>query len=174
MVALNTKLNSDWVLWNTKGYKRRKFKGSGLRIAGKLTKLITKLIHKFTKLSKKGFSMECLITDFSRISGITASICFLGCRLGTGHQDPSISQIFLKFPYILIFWALEFAPYRANRHCVKSVQRQSFFWSAFSRIRTEYGDILRISPYSVRMRENTDQKKLRLSAIFTQWKAISR
>ena len=40
------------------------------------------------------------------------------------------------------------------------------FWSAFSRIRTEYGDIrsispygeiLRISPYSVRMRENVDQ-----------------
>ena len=25
---------------------------------------------------------------------------------------------------------------------------------AFSRIRTEYGEILRISPYSVRMREN--------------------
>ena len=33
-----------------------------------------------------------------------------------------------------------------------------FFWSAFSRIRTEYGDILRISPYSVQMQENTDQK----------------
>ena len=28
---------------------------------------------------------------------------------------------------------------------------------AFSRIRTEYGEILRISPYSVRMRENADQ-----------------
>ena len=31
-----------------------------------------------------------------------------------------------------------------------------FFRSVFSRIRTE--EILRISPYSVRMRENTDQK----------------
>ena len=31
------------------------------------------------------------------------------------------------------------------------------FWSVFSCIRTEYGDILRLSPYSVRMRENTDQ-----------------
>ena len=30
-------------------------------------------------------------------------------------------------------------------------------WSAFSRIRTEYGDILRISPYLVQMPENTDQ-----------------
>ena len=45
----------------------------------------------------------------------------------------------------------------------------SFFWSIFSRIRTEYGEILRISPYSVRMRENTDQKKLRIWTLFTQW-----
>ena len=33
-----------------------------------------------------------------------------------------------------------------------------FFWSVFSQIRTEYGEILQISPYSVRMRETTDQK----------------
>ena len=33
-----------------------------------------------------------------------------------------------------------------------------FFWSAFSRIWTEYGEIRSISPYSVRMRENADQK----------------
>ena len=31
------------------------------------------------------------------------------------------------------------------------------FWSAFSSIRTAYGEIFRISPYSVRMRENTGQ-----------------
>ena len=28
------------------------------------------------------------------------------------------------------------------------------FWSAFSRIRTEYGEIFRTSPYSVQMQEN--------------------
>ena len=33
-----------------------------------------------------------------------------------------------------------------------------FFWSLFSRIRIEYEQILCISPYSVRMRKNTDQK----------------
>ena len=32
---------------------------------------------------------------------------------------------------------------------------------------TEYGEILRISLYSVRMRENTDQKKLRIWTHFT-------
>ena len=31
------------------------------------------------------------------------------------------------------------------------------FWSGFFRIWIEHGDILRISPYSVRMRENADQ-----------------
>ena len=31
------------------------------------------------------------------------------------------------------------------------------FWSTFARIRIEYGEILPISPYSVQMRENTDQ-----------------
>ena len=31
------------------------------------------------------------------------------------------------------------------------------FWSVLSRIRTEYGKILRISPYSVQMQENADQ-----------------
>ena len=31
------------------------------------------------------------------------------------------------------------------------------FWSVFSRIRTEHEEILRMSPYSVRMQENTDQ-----------------
>ena len=33
-----------------------------------------------------------------------------------------------------------------------------FFWSAFSRVRTEYEGIRSICPYSVRMLENTDQK----------------
>ena len=31
------------------------------------------------------------------------------------------------------------------------------FWSVLSHIRTEYGEICSISPYSVKMRENADQ-----------------
>ena len=41
-------------------------------------------------------------------------------------------------------------------------QIRSNFWSLCSLIRTEYGEILCISPYSVRMRESTDQKLLRI------------
>ena len=42
--------------------------------------------------------------------------------------------------------------YRLER-CLYS----ELFWSIFSRIRNEYGEIRSISPYLVRMRENTDQ-----------------
>ena len=48
-----------------------------------------------------------------------------------------------------------------NPHCVKTVQIRSFFWSVFSRTRTEYGEIFR-------MRKNTDQKKLCIWILFTQ------
>ena len=41
---------------------------------------------------------------------------------------------------------------------MKSVQIRSYFWSVFSRIQTEYGEIRRISSYSDRIRKNTDQK----------------
>ena len=53
-------------------------------------------------------------------------------------------------------------------HCVKCVQTWSFFWSVFSRIPTDYGEIRSISPYSVQIRENTDQKKLRIWTFLTQ------
>ena len=46
-------------------------------------------------------------------------------------------------------------------HYAKSVQIRSFFWSGS------------ISPYSVRMQENTDQKKLRVWTLFTQWSFTS-
>ena len=53
-------------------------------------------------------------------------------------------------------------------HCVKSFQIRRFFWSVFSAIWTEYGDLRSKSPYSVRIRENTDQKILRIWALFKQ------
>ena len=45
---------------------------------------------------------------------------------------------------------------------MKALLRKNFsyselFWSPLSRIRTEYGEIRSISPYSGRMQENTDQ-----------------
>ena len=48
-----------------------------------------------------------------------------------------------------------------SRQCTTMREKcpySEIFWSAFSRIRTVYGEILRISSYSFRTRENTDQK----------------
>ena len=53
--------------------------------------------------------------------------------------------------------------------CAKNVQIRVFFRSVFSHIWTEYGDLLRKSPYSVQIRENTDQKKLGIWTFFAQW-----
>ena len=66
-------------------------------------------------------------------------------------------------------WVVFFSVTLTAIHCVKSIQIRSFFWSVFSRIRTEYGEIRSIIPYTVRVRENTDQKKLRIWTLFTQW-----
>ena len=68
-------------------------------------------------------------------------------------------------PYFPVFW-LNTGKY--GKHPVKRIQIRSFFWSLFFRIPTEYGEILSISPFSVRMRENTDQQKLRIWKFFTQ------
>ena len=53
-------------------------------------------------------------------------------------------------------------------HCVEIIQMRSFFWSVFSRIRIKYRVILSIFQYSVRMRKNTDKKKLCIWTFFTQ------
>ena len=43
---------------------------------------------------------------------------------------------------------------------------QRFFWSVFSRIWTEHGDLLRKSSYSVQIRESTDEEKNSVSEHF--------
>ena len=58
----------------------------------------------------------------------------------------------------------------------KKIMRQNcpyseLFWSVFSRIWTESGEIWCISPYSVKMRENTEQNNSEYGQIFTQWKS---
>ena len=50
----------------------------------------------------------------------------------------------------------------------KNVQIRSFFWSVFSRIWTEYRDLLSKSQYSVKIQENTDQRKLFIWTLFMQ------
>ena len=46
--------------------------------------------------------------------------------------------------------------FQENTFCLKC-WNSKFFWSVFSRIWTEYGELLCIYPYSVQMHENMDQ-----------------
>ena len=77
--------------------------------------------------------------------------------------------LFMSYLYDLLFIFI-FIAILTNRiisHCVKSVQIRSIFWSVFSDIWIEYWDLRSKSPHSVRMQENTDQKKLRIWTLFT-------
>ena len=60
-------------------------------------------------------------------------------------QNKDSSKTFVKILIRTLYALREKCPY------------SELFWSAFSRIRAEYGEILCISPYSIRMRENADQ-----------------
>ena len=70
---------------------------------------------------------------------------------------------------VLIRMDVVFLP-SLEKHCVKSVQIQSFLWPVVSSIRTEYKDLLRKSSYSVQTWGNRDQKKLIIWTLFIQWK----
>ena len=63
----------------------------------------------------------------------------------------------------LIFFTLKKEKYilfmfeNITQRCVKIVQIRSYLWSIFSCICTEYGNLLRNSPNSIRIQENTDK-----------------
>ena len=59
-----------------------------------------------------------------------------------------------------ILWPVDFGDFLSSFALHEKCPYSEFFWSVFSRIRTEYREILRISPYSVRMWENKEQKTL--------------
>ena len=82
----------------------------------------------------------------------------IGIDIDISIQIKKLSVTQLNLPLELAIYAI---------HCVKSVSIRSFFWSVFSQIWTEYGEIRSISSYSVRMRENADQKKLRIWTLHT-------
>ena len=56
-----------------------------------------------------------------------------------------------------VFLRKYLTPKRLNALLHKKCPYLQLFWSAFSRIRTEYGEIGSISSYSVQMKENADQ-----------------
>ena len=90
------------------------------------------------------------------------------CKLHTLNLIPIYNSLFrsMYWPIRLVFVPnlnASLSPLRKNTNLITISLRgncsySEFFWSFISRIRTEYGEIIRISPYSVRMQENPDQK----------------
>ena len=90
----------------------------------------------------------------------------------------AVSHFFLHCDYLyyLYFSALSLLTLQIleklflmnSNHCVNSVQIRSFVWSVFSCILTEYGDLLCKSSYSVQIKKNTEQQKLRILTLFKQ------
>ena len=65
----------------------------------------------------------------------------LGFLGQTWHLLLAPFQIMLTLTFLIYCYCCTVFP---RTHCVKSVQIRSFFWPLFSRIRTEYGEILSI------------------------------
>ena len=65
------------------------------------------------------------------------------------------------FTHFTWLWLVRYKQLSRNVSEINSLGERclysEFFWSVFSRIWTEYGEISSISPYWARMRENTDQ-----------------
>ena len=70
--------------------------------------------------------------------------------------------------FVVVDKGKRFILFISIRDCLKSVQIRSSFSFAFSCTRTEYGDLLRKSQYSVQIQENMDEKKLFIWTLFTQ------
>ena len=62
-----------------------------------------------------------------------------------------------RLAIVLVVYEKVLAGIKSNLSLPKKCPYSELFWSAFSRIRTEYGVIRSISPYSARKRENADQ-----------------
>ena len=62
-------------------------------------------------------------------------------------------EVFLKFRFLLRVMK--------TQHCVWKCPESEFFWSVFSCIWTKYLEMRSISPYKVRIQENTDQRNFK-------------
>ena len=63
-------------------------------------------------------------------------------RLHCIYTEPTVSSRNLVKIFLVFLKLIFLKNMLINGHCVKSVQIRSFFWSVFSCVRTEYGDLL--------------------------------
>ena len=143
-----------------------KFVGDKWRNLENLTKLLTHKTFKPINVSPlcKFLYLATFDNVYLKNKIKTQTTATSRCR----YQELNIWSNQIPFSYGGIIVLYNSLVSHLRLHCVKCVPVRSFFWSMFSCIRTEYGDLLHKSPYSVRIQENTDQKKLRIWPLFTQ------
>ena len=79
-----------------------------------------------------------------------------GQTLTNMHCKTTVGRPTILFIFVFIYsFTLSLIDY-TNPHCVKCPYSE-LFWSAFSRIRIEYGEIRSIAPHSVQMWESAGQ-----------------
>ena len=129
---------------------------------------ITRFLIFFIYFFSEFWSISLLISLRILVTGLVNNIPYVTMR---PTCVPAVRTLQRTWPYI--DWGLGYLCFdssklfRKYKHCMKSAQIRSFFWSVFSCIWIEYGDL---PPYSVRIQENTEQKKFRIWTLFTQWK----
>ena len=69
----------------------------------------------------------------------------------------NVQHLLLVLKWVVILFICKYGKIHPSISLREKCRYSELFWSVFSRIWTEYGEILRIAPYSVPMRENTDQ-----------------
>ena len=111
-------------------------------------------IHKETSVPESLF--WCFLVNFSNLYKNTI---FAEQHRTTASDYSSINSI---------EGSIDKRNWKLQKHCLKIVQIGSFFCSVVFCIRTEFADWQSKSSYSVRMHENTDQKKPSIWTLFTQ------
>ena len=100
----------------------------------------------------------CLLRSFFNRFYLNVNVCGVNavwsCFVSVKDLRDSYSSVLLEIIVSISEFDVEWVYLSLHKKCLYL----EFFWSVFSLNRSEYGEIQSISPYSVRMRENTEQK----------------
>ena len=112
-------------------------------------------INSFKIIPKVISRVEASTNESEREGGITLRFAYRSVYVA--HMQQIHRAYFQKYLYIWVSKVHKRSKgdFPNNPHCVKSVQIRSYFWSVFSRIRTEYGE------YSVSLHIQSECGKIR-------------
>ena len=103
-----------------------------------------------SETGKRLWFLSILIASMRVVIQIWKNICVINVEDWRIKKNGFSSLLYLHW------WKFYFKNIFENK-LFEKCPCSELFWSAFSRIWTEYEEILCISPYSVQMRENADQ-----------------